>query len=257
MEFFFLLKKALSALILPPTGPLLVCIAGLLLIRRSVLPRLGKTMAWAGVLALLLLSWGPVSGLLMRAVAVAKPLDYAEARQAQAIVVMGGGLRRRAPEYGGDTLGVLTLERVRYGAYVARRTALPVLVTGGVVFKGRSEADVMREALESEFDVPVRWAETASRDTHQNAVNSARLLSEHGVRRVVLVTHAFDMPRASREFRRAGLEVVAAPTGVPGPFELDHPLQLLPSAAAFQSSYYATYEIVANAVLWFRLLGRS
>ena len=55
-----------------------------------------------------------------------------DAADAEAIVILGGGTRRNAPEYGGDTLGRLTLERVRYGAQVAKLTALPVLVTGGV-----------------------------------------------------------------------------------------------------------------------------
>ena len=61
------------------------------------------------------------------------PVTLAQARSAQAIVILGGGVRRNAPEYGGDTVGRLTLDRVRYGAFVARATGLPVLVTGGVV----------------------------------------------------------------------------------------------------------------------------
>ena len=46
-------------------------------------------------------------------------------------MILGGGLRRSAPEYGGDTLGRLTLERLRYGAMLAKRTGLPVMVSGG------------------------------------------------------------------------------------------------------------------------------
>jgi hypothetical protein len=41
-------------------------------------------------------------------------------------------------EYGGDTLGRLTLERVRYGARVAKKTGLPVLVAGGSVLVGET-----------------------------------------------------------------------------------------------------------------------
>ena len=88
------------------------------------------------MIILALLAWPPASAVLTRAVEVSEPLDFARASEAQAVVVLGGGLRRDALEYGGDTLGTFTLERVRYGAHVAKRTGLPVLVTGGVVFTG-------------------------------------------------------------------------------------------------------------------------
>ena len=257
MEALFVVKKLVSGLILPPTGPLLLSIAGLTLVQINFRPRLGRALAWTGVLTLMLLAWPPVSALLTRAVAVGEALDMAKAEQAQAIVVLGGGLRRNALEYGGDTVGTLTLERVRYGAYIARRTRLPVLVTGGTVFRGSPEAEVMRKVLENEFDVPVRWAEAGSRDTHQNALNSAKLLSEDRISRVILVAHAVDMRRARREFTQAGMEVVPAPTGVAARWSVDHPLQLLPNAGAFHGSYYATYEMVANVAAWLGLLAKS
>jgi len=56
---------------------------------------------------------------LLRLVDDSPPVTLAQARSAQAIVILGGGVRRNAPEYGGDTLGRLTLDRVRYGAMVA------------------------------------------------------------------------------------------------------------------------------------------
>jgi uncharacterized SAM-binding protein YcdF (DUF218 family) len=175
----------------------------------------------------------------------------AEARDAQAIVILGGGLRR-APEYGGDTLGRLTLERVRYGAKVARETGLPVLVTGGrPPWSGRSEADVMRESLVEEFNVPVRWVEEAARNTHENAVLAAALLKASEVHTVVLVAHAFDMPRAQDEFADAGLATIPAATGLPFPPDLDL-RYFVPSLGALQVSYYALYEMLANGA---RVLG--
>jgi len=239
-------RKVLAVLVLPPLGPLLVAIAGAALLGRR--PRLGRALVWTGLGLLVALSTGLVAGGLLRLVDDSPPVTLAQARSAQAIVILGGGLRRNAPEYGGDTLGRLTLERVRYGAMVARATGLPVLVTGG--FTGgarRAEADVMREALEREFGVPVRWTEDRSRNTHENAQFSAARLEKEGVKRVVLVGHGFDMRRARAEFAAAGLEVVPAPTFVPadGTFDLT---DLVPSAAALQASYYALYELLANLV---------
>jgi uncharacterized SAM-binding protein YcdF (DUF218 family) len=242
----FLLKKLATALVLPPTGPLLLALAGALAIRR--LPRLGGLLLWAGLLTLLALSLAPVSYLLLRLANDAPAVRIEDARTAQAVVILGGGLRRDAPEYGGDTLNRWTLERVRYGAKLARETALPVLVAGGSVWGDTAtEASVMRAALEKEFNVPVRWTEERSRNTHENAQFAAAILKRDGVKRVVVVMHGFDIRRARAEFEAAGLEVVPAPTVLPR-FGITTPLDLLPSMGALQGSQVALYELLANAM---------
>jgi uncharacterized SAM-binding protein YcdF (DUF218 family) len=239
------LKAALKALVLPPTGPLLVAIVGLGLWSRH--PRAGRTLAVLGVAALLALSVPVVADLLGRVVDTSAPLDIDAARKAKAVVILGGGVRRDAPEYGGDTLATLTLERVRYGARVARLTGLPVLVSGGSVLGGTPEARLMAAALESEFGVPVRWIEEGSRTTHENAVLSARKLKTDGIDRVVLVTHGLDTRRATAEFEAQGFAVVNAPTGLRGRSDYTL-LDYLPSMAGLQRSYHATYEMLANLV---------
>jgi uncharacterized SAM-binding protein YcdF (DUF218 family) len=245
----FLLKKLLAALVLPPAGPLLLAVAGALALRRW--PRLGRIMLWTGLAVLLALSMSPVSHLLLRAASDSPALWLEDARTAQALVVLGGGVRRNALEYGGDTLGRLSLERVRYGAKLARETGLPVLVSGGSVLGDTAtEAPLMRAALEGEFGVPVRWIEEKSRNTHENARFSAAILKRDGVKRVVLVIHGFDMRRARAEFEAAGIEVVPAPTVIPIDRETTV-FDFLPSISALQGSYYALYELLANAVRQF------
>jgi uncharacterized SAM-binding protein YcdF (DUF218 family) len=241
------LKGLFKALILPPTGPLLVAATGLLLLGRRW--RAGRVLAWTGVASLLLLSTPIVAYLLLSVLNRSPALNMERAMDAQAIVILGGGIRRHAAEYGGDTLGFLTLERVRYGALVARATRLPVLVTGGSVFAGEPEAKLMRAALEREFGVAVRWTESESRNTHENAVRSSRILSAAHVERIVLVAHSFDMPRARAEFAAQGFDVIPAPTRIPN-LEIDTPLDVLPSLAALQGSYLALYEIIGNAWRW-------
>src|SRR5262249_55353417 len=162
----FLAKKLITALILPPTSTLFMAMCGLLLLGRA--PRVGRALAWLGVLTLLILSLPPVSVQLTRLVGDSAPLDKERAAWAQAIVVLGGGLRRNAVEYGGDRLNRLSLERVRYAAALARETPLPILVTGGAVYgRGSSEAEVMREVLEKEYSIPVRWVENQARNTYE------------------------------------------------------------------------------------------
>jgi len=211
-------------------------------------PRLGRALAWLGVGSLFLLSLPVVSHALLRSLEP-PALDLRRPGEAQAIVILGGGVRRNAAEFGGDTLARLTLERVRYGALVARATRLPVLVSGGSVSGGTAEAALMKRALEQEFNVEVRWSEERSRDTRSNAAESAAILLPAGIKRVLLVAHGFDMPRASAEFATAGLQVTPAPTVIAGQDRgFDHAFELLPSMSALQGSYYALYELLAETV---------
>jgi uncharacterized SAM-binding protein YcdF (DUF218 family) len=240
-------KALVKTLVLPPTGLLLVSLAGLAIRQRY--PRGGVALAWTGALGLLLLSMPVVAGFLVRTLDASPPFDIAHAPEAQAIVILGGGSRRNAPEYGGDTVNTLTLERVRYGAQLARVTHLPVLVTGGVVLGGEPEARLMREVLEREFGVGVRWSEEQSRTTHENAIKSAAVLRRAGIGTVVLVAHSFDMRRARAEFAAAGIASIPAATGIVA----DEPASVfdfLPGIGGLHTSYYAVYELLANAVRW-------
>jgi uncharacterized SAM-binding protein YcdF (DUF218 family) len=237
------LKAIVKALVLPPTGPVLIALAGLAIRRRF--PRSGITLAWTGVLSLLLLSLPIVGELLLGLLQTPPPFDRAHAKEAQAVVILGGGIRHNAPEYGGDALGELTLERVRYGARIARQTNLPILVSGA------PEASLMRAALELEFGVGVRWVEDRSLTTHENARYAAAMLKSAGIHRVVLVAHSFDMLRARAEFAAAGIETIPAAVELLNtePTSLS---DLVPSVSGLRASYFAIYEILGNLA---RVLG--
>lgn len=238
-------KLGITTLVLPPGGPMVLVALGVLALRRH--PCTGRALALTGAAALWLFSLPVVASALVTALGGAKPLDPATAEKADAIVILGGGVRPQALEYGGDTLGRLTLERVRYGAYLARKTGLPVLVTGGAPEADvRAEADLMCEALEREYGVPVRWVESQARNTRENAANAAKILAADGKRRIVLVMHGFDVQRAKGLFEAAGLGVVPAPTQVPRSDELEVS-DFLPNVTALYTAHFALYELLALA----------
>ncbi len=204
MDLAWLFNLLVSAPLLPPLNGLLLVLAGLL-VRRRWLVGLGLVLLW--VLALPVVGYALMRGL------EGPALDVSQPHGAQAIVVLGGGRYREAPEFGGDTVNGYTLERLRYAAWLQRRTGLPVLVSGGKPDgPGLSEGEAMRRVLVDEFRVPVRWVEGVSANTHENAALSTALLKADGLERVLLVTHGWHMPRAQRAFERAGLAVVPAPT---------------------------------------------
>lgn len=229
----------ISAFLLPPLNLLVLGVVGTLLLKRR--PKLGRRLIAPSLTLLYALST-PVCaerllGLLERHANLAPKLD----QNVGAIVVLGGGTYYNAPEYGGDTVNILALERLRYGARLYRATGKPLLVTGGSPEGGAAEGTLMKTALEQDFRVPVRWAETASLNTRENAIFSARMLKQSGVDTIYLVTQAWHMPRAQREFERAGLKVIPAGTGFTTHKELAA-MDFLPKAKDLLKSYYALHE---------------
>ena len=135
-------------------------------------------------------------------------------KSAHAIVVLGQGRYRSAVEYEGkDTVSVGSLARIRYAAWLHRKTGLPILTTGGKPNGAKiSEALLMSEVLQKEFGVPVRWLEEESLNTWENALFSAQILRKERITTIFLVTHGIHMARAVWSFERSGLQVIPAPT---------------------------------------------
>ncbi len=250
-----LLTKILTALVLPPGSNLLLCVLGLLLMLRW--RRLGTALVAVGVLSLVVLSLPVVGGGLQRALPAYPALSSADLKRHDvgAIVVLAGGRYANAPEYGADTIGSISLVRVRYAARLYRQTGLPVLVSGGTVFGGGStvsEASLMKEALEEDFHVPVTWIEERSRNTAENAAYSATILRAAGVRTFFLITDANHMVRAVEAFRRDGLDPVPAPTEfVTVSHNAPAIFGWLPTAGALGETSSALYEYLGLA--WYRL----
>jgi uncharacterized SAM-binding protein YcdF (DUF218 family) len=244
----FQLKKLVAALVLPPLLPLLCVLAGLLLMRRR--PRLGRVLAWGGLLCAWLLSTPLVVERIVAPLEDIPVLSATELQRAEAIVILGAGRHRFKPDYGGPTVNRMGLERLRYGARLARESGLPVMVSG--------EAGPMAEALHTDFGIEARWREGDSLDTAGNARYSVALLRSEGIQRIVLVTHAFHMRRALAEFSAAGIEALPAPTGFLSRFGGDEPdlwfRDWLPSAGAAYSAGLAAHEWLGLLVIRLRTL---
>lgn len=252
------LKPVLAALALPPVSLLLLALLGLLLAGCHK-KRSGLALATISVLLLALLSChGTAVWLARTALPQFAPLDMAElkARQVQAIVILGGDVLPVAPEYGHSQPSAATAARLRYGAWLARQSGLPLAFTGGLGWAAHSsqtesEAEVAARVLQQDYGLALRWRESQSRDTAGNARLMAPLLRQAGVQRIALVTHAWHMPRAMLAFEQAGLAVTPAPMGyvLPAQSEL---LEWLPSAQGLQASRQVLREWLGLAVGRFR-----
>jgi len=244
------LKPLLTVLFLPPLSLLVTAGLGLLLIGKK--PRssaIGKTVAILSV-ALLWAFCCDGTGVWLSKVLLPQysPLAAGQLKIAnvQAIVVLGGGLVPYAPEYGQAQPSPYGAARLRYGISLSRSSGLPILFSGGVGWANESlgqvsEAEVAARIAEQDYGVTLRWLESQSRDTAENARLSAAMLGRDAVSRIALVTDAWHMPRAQAAFERAGLKVTPAPMGFILPAQAGV-LAWLPSPAGLATSHLVLKE---------------
>ena len=245
-------KPILSALVLPPAGPLLLALLGLLLMGRRWLG--GAILSLLGIGMLWFLSCNAVAiGLAHTLSPPVKPLNIrgAELANVQAIVILGGGVRGQAPEYGAPQPSSSTLERVRYGAWLARQAKKPLAFAGGVGWaaaRGTApEAEVARAVLKDDYGMELRWSDSRSRDTAENASRMAEAMRGDKIVRIALVTHASHMPRAKAAYEKAGFQVTPAPTGFALPREREL-LEWMPSVHGLDLSRQVLHEWLGRFV---------
>lgn len=169
---------------------------------------------------------------------------------ADAIVVLGGATRYRWLQREQIDPWELRSSRLAAGAraWLSERAPI-VILTGGRGGRDASEAARMKTAIQR-LGVPasVLVLEERSRNTEDNAINTARLARQMGVRRILLVTSALHMPRAMVLFQRQGFEVTPVPVPEKGHRETWGD-RWLPSPNALWRSGRALKEYVALLVL--------
>ncbi len=244
------LRSLLKILVMPPLSLFVLGAVGAVVHKKR--PRLGKTLIGTAVVGLFVLSLPIVSAALTRALQRGEALDFDQLPAGpRAIVVLGADFHPHAPEYGGSTVGMLSLERLRFTARLARRTGLPVLTTGGAQAENaRPLATHMAETLAEDFGVETRWVETRSRTTRENVRFAKEILEAEGIASVYLVTHAWHMPRALHETEAAALDAVPAATLFRG-WPAAKVSSYLPSARALRESSWALHEWIGRA--WYAL----
>jgi uncharacterized SAM-binding protein YcdF (DUF218 family) len=253
-------KPVLTALLLPPVPLLLLMLLGATLARRRAV--WGWLLLLAGAAGIWLSCTTAVGhGLQRQLLHPYRALGQQDLQQlrtprrdgaptAGAIVVLGAGRESYAPEYGAANLSPYSMERLRYGLWLARETDLPVAFSGGTGHgqaAGPAEAEVAAQIAARDFARPLKWTETESRDTRENAARSVALLRAAGVTRIVLVTHGWHMRRSETAFEQAiarsggGMLLVAAPLGLASDDSVGA-LRWLPSQRGFSDTRRALRE---------------
>lgn len=204
-----------------------------------------KKWRWAAILAALVFLGGSlpvVSNLLLRPLEDAYPGRSIGSLPAADAVLVLGGILSPVKETGMVTEWSESVERFNAGVEIVRRDkARVVLFTGDP--RGSEGSALQREAIE--HGVPVeRTAVIGSvGNTADEAAQLKRYAAQHGLKRVVLVTSAWHMPRAMRLFRGAGVEIVPFPVDYRAqPFRALPYLDYIPNAGALMKTELALRE---------------
>lgn len=250
---FFYLSKTLGRLADPLHLSLLLLAAAVLFRLVKRLPRLRRWFTYAAVAMLLLFSTGAVATLLLH------PLETRYARPDKlperpgAIVMLAGQLsfdRKSASYYELTESSDRFVEAVR----LARRFPGALLVlsggTGSLTEAEKRESPILaRLAKELGIKAARIRIEERSRNTHENAVESKRLLQAAKVKGpVILVTSAYHMPRSVACFHKVGVKVV--------PWAVDylrsgvHPGTWIPRPWSLERSRVAIKEYLGFVAYW-------
>ncbi len=216
---------------------------------------LARIFTTTGLVALVLIGFTDIGSLALQ------PLEARYQRPTElpddmaGIIVLGGGTdnkvskARSAYELGES--GDRFVEALRLAlAY----PSLPILATGGT---GSLDADGETDAA-SVARLFVGFGvnhgriiyESVSRNTYENAVDSARLLHPEPGQRYALITSAFHMPRAVAVFRAAGFDILPWPVDFHTTGTERFSISLVDPVGNIQATMIALHEWIGLFAYW-------
>jgi uncharacterized SAM-binding protein YcdF (DUF218 family) len=243
---FIELSKVLDLLFLSPLAWTLALLAAALLLRRR--PAAPWLVAAAGAV-LVTFSLDPVAQALVIHAESTAPRTYRPDHAYDAVVVLGGYTDPGASRRHGTVEFTDAVDRLLRGFELSRAGKARFLVLSGGILGARpgdtSEAEWAGGKLR-EWGIPADRIveETRSRNTRENAVETARIVRERGWTSLLLVTSAMHAPRALASFRAAGLSPDVLPVDwMGGDGRSD---RWLPRAEALRWSTYAIRELAGR-----------
>ncbi len=247
---FVALSKTLDWLLAPLTWALLLAGAAALLRRRS---QTSWAFAGAAVAVLAIFSTDPVANAMQRAAERGARRTYRAGIVYDAVIVLGGMVDPAASRASGETEMDGGVDRLTRGFELLRAgRARHVLLSGGLVSPQRGdvpEADRLAAKLALWGISPDRIVvEASSRNTRENAIQSARIAAARGWRTLLLVTSAMHVPRALGCFHAVGLEPDVLP--VDRRARDGRGQGWLPRSEALDRSTLALRELAGRAVYW-------
>ena len=246
MLFFF--KKCITSVVLPPGCFILIFIifgVYLVLQRKRIL---GCLIVLSGVLLYVV----SIPAFSDRYIAVVewRSIDRAALSACDCMVVLGGGVIENVDDLSGS--GILPRDsagRTMDAARLYYVYKIPIITSGGSVEGSAVEADIAKRML-ADLGVPQAkiFTEGSSHDTRENALFVKEMLVQKNFTKPILVTSAYHMRRALKEFSSAGITAVPFPSGMLGEIRPLHRNDFLPNANALRTSSLAFKEVIGRMV---------
>ncbi|MBL6970382.1 MAG: YdcF family protein [Campylobacterales bacterium] len=196
MELGFLLKKVLSAVLMPFSLGLLILLIGLFFLFKNSYKK-AKVFLVFGFIWIVLISYVPVSNFLIAPLENSyKKLDLKVIpKDTKYILLLGGDRENRG------------WEALRIYNYLPNAK----IITSGYAGRGTVPEAIKTAKVFESIGIPKKdiIIHSKPKDTKEEAIKIKEIL---GSSKFILVTSAYHMPRAMALFQKEGLEPIAAPT---------------------------------------------
>lgn len=131
------------------------------------------------------------------------------------LIMLGGGATQDTPDI--DGLGQLSDSggnRLLTTARLHKKTGLLIILSSGRVFDDTGDESQIAKRQLIGLGVPENKiiVENTSRNTRENAQNTKQILEKNGFRKPLLITSAFHIKRAVKNFNKVGIVVQPYPT---------------------------------------------
>lgn len=251
---FFTLSKCLAEFIYPFSLGMCLLILSSLLRKRH--PRRARFLYGVAVVGLYTLSIEPVADLLLYPLE-SPYLNRPEPAEAKGIVVLNGMSDlllsdeiRVELESGGD--------RIVTAVVLARKWPESLLIisggSGDLFFQAKSESRILAN-LAMRLGIPKERIriDPQARNTHENAVETKKILAREGISDFLLITSAVHMRRSLACFGKAGLHPTSCAVDFKGHYGMYDPFSFLPRVNDLSKSTHAVHEYVG--IVTYRLKG--
>jgi uncharacterized SAM-binding protein YcdF (DUF218 family) len=234
MEFAFILKKVISAMVMPLSIGLFLAIIGLILLYSNRL-KSAKIFLTFSIVWIALISYVPFSNLLI------KPLETSYQKlekiptDIKYILLLGGDMENRAWE-ALHLYNQIPNAKIITSGYAGRANIPEAIKTANILYAiGIKKEDII--------------IHKEPKDTKEEAIKIKQLLNEE---RFFLVTSAYHMPRAMALFQKEGLNPIAAPTDLK--IKDSDKAFSVPSGSSLKKTETAWHEYLGT--LWAKLRGQ-
>ena len=206
-----IMHRLLQSFALPPFNAMIILCIGLLIYFKST--KISISIIISGIIFLYVQSI-PYTAYKLNNLYLFPALDLQQLESSQAIVVIGGGLNKMAPEYpSGINENGNTALRINYAAFLAKIAPHKTIIVSGGYAGNIKEADIMQATLVHLYNVtnPI-ILENKSRNTDENAHFVSIILHDLKIKKIILITQVAHMRRTLMLFHKYGVDPIPAPT---------------------------------------------